>query len=453
MIDTLLSSSEEEDLDSSSTTTMSVAHEKENVSKKPQKKEGATTPSTPVSPIKKLTLKDIQLPDIMDSPNKNYKWDTMDNMDTPRLRQSHFWSLQGEIKSSVTSSKKILQLKPKRASIPTPPEPAPPEPERGSNVSKRKITAAPATNYNRPNITTRQTLEGSGPKVRLTRAALLKLKSQASRKPNNFNFNNNNSSYQQPPRKSKPKAYLRPWQTNMKHPSSSRNNLLSPPNSPKIHQLPLNRPRSLQTYARPHQANVKQSSSNHPTILSPPNSPTINQLPLNTPRSLQTYAQQANMKQPSSSRNNILSPPNTPHQANMKQSSSNHPNIFSPPNTPKIRKLPLTQPRSPRMKTSSQTMHNGKVRLNRSALLKLKQSQELSNKKNTLQDWDNQRLGIPPIKYLEIPNSPTKLNLTDDDMEHPNDLARKKFHQLFGKSKTNNKPKSHKTKTNVYTKN
>jgi hypothetical protein len=389
---TLLSSlEEEEDVDSSSTTTMPVAHAKENVSK-PQEKDDAA-PSTPVPPIQKLTLKDIQLSDIMDimdSPNNN-----RDTMDTPLQHQSQFWSLQGEIKSSVTSSRKILQLKPERASIPAPPEPEP-ERERGSNVSKRKITAAPATNYNRPSITTRQTLDGSGPKVRLTRAALLKLKSQEPRKPNNFNNNNNNNtnnnSYQQPRRKSKPKTYLRPWQTNMKKPSSSTNNVLSPPNSPKIHKLPLNRPRSPHTYARPWQTNMKQSSSNHPTILSPPNSP-------------------------------------------------------------KIHKLPLNRPRSPRMKTSSQTMHNGKVRLTRSALLKLKQSQELSNKKNTLQDWDNQRLGIPPIKYLEIPNSPTKLNLTDDDMEHPNDLARKKFRQLFEKSKTNNKPKSLKTKANVYTKN
>lgn len=99
---------------------------------------------------------------------------------------------------------------------------------------------------------------------------------------------------------------------------------------------------------------------------------------------------------------------------------------------PHIDKLPGRRSRS---RPGSSRVQTGKVRLTRSTLLKLRQAQEKAATQMTLQDMDNQRLGIPPVKFLEVPNSPTKIDFEDDEMEHPNDIARRKLRELFDDNK------------------
>lgn len=345
--------------------------------------EEASSPSSaPLSPFEHLTLVDLTIPNILDSPNNK----TI-AVDVPVQRKSQFWSLQEDegavTKSSIAPSvRKRLQLNRDSKDNNLILSAIPALPERNSIFPNRRsatipaATAAPSatSTFSRPSITTRQTLDGSGPKVRLTRAALLKLQSrqpvQKSQKPNSSSNSNTNYTQRQ---KSIRRTYARPWRLQQKEQPESNVVATSPHNSPpRIKKLPI-------THRSPQQRAKRRSWQ---TKLAP---------------------------QPPSSKKATTTPPSSP---------------------PTIHKLPARK--SPRIQSEKRTYHSGKVRLTRAAMLKLKQSQFQAQKSTTTQkDWDNQRLGIPPIKILEVPRSPTKLNFTDEEMEHPNDIARNKFQQQF----------------------
>eukprot|EP00980_Cylindrotheca_fusiformis_P004130 scaffold899_cov80-Cylindrotheca_fusiformis.AAC.3 len=309
--------------------------------------------SLPESPMKKLTLSSLTVPDIMDSPNNK----TI-AVDIPRQRQSQFWSLQDETKTPLLSLKQ-------RVSITVPALKGGVEEATPSVFPEPKISPTPAANNcNRSNndITTKQTLDGAGPKVRLTRAAMLKLKSRPLQQ-------------QEPAAQSKLKS--RPG------PSAQAN---IPNTTTTTSQQTRRRTSSKRSYPRP-----------------------------------------------------WLTSPSNPKKPPVHTNTSTKDNGGGPtPKTPTIRKLPV---KTRRVKPQVHPPPGTTVRLTRSAMLKLKQSQQQQNATQTLQDWDNQRLGIPPIKYLEIPNSPTKIDFDDDDMEHPNDIARQKLQlqqQQFGVRTTRN---------------
>mmetsp|Transcript_43623 Transcript_43623/g.105220 ORF Transcript_43623/g.105220 Transcript_43623/m.105220 type:complete len:436 (+) Transcript_43623:204-1511(+) len=299
-------------------------------------------------------------------------------------RQSQFWSLQGDKRSSIASGLSKINKRPQQPPIynKTPLQ----EPKETLNIASsspsdlngllhvspvtspaaicttrtspkpKSSSPTPTKSTSNRTVTTRENLEGTGPKVRLTRAEVLRLKakeqqqqqqkqqSKREEKALKPRFFNNNRQPSRTPRQQK--DYPKPWLVS----SDSKNK--TPPKT-------------------------RTSRTGTSRLQEPPLStgkePQINQLPGRRRRS---------------------------------------------------RSKPAT------MTTTAQQPGN-KVRLTRSAILKLRQSQEKAANQMTLQDMDNQRLGIPPVKYLEIPTSPTKINFDDDEMEHPNDIARRKLRQLF----------------------
>ncbi|CAJ1935900.1 unnamed protein product [Cylindrotheca closterium] len=293
--------------------------------------------------------------------------------------QSQFWSLQDSRRSSVTST---------LSKIKRPPQPSPSIHKSPVQVPKETVDAAsldldisfqvspvtspaaictmpatrpPSPKFNKSSnrtVTTRETMEGPGPKVRMTRSTLLRLKGKEKQrqqkqkqkhdetalKPRTNGFVN--SKLQTRSRIPRQKDYPKPWLVSDAKKATSR------------------------------------TRTGHATTQQGPDPSTTGK-------------------------------------------------------EPQISQLPGRRSRSkPAAKT---TQAPGKVRLTRSAILKLRQSQEKAANQVTQQDLDNQRLGIPPVKFLQIPNSPTKIDFEDDEMEHPNDIARRKLRELFD---GNSKPKA-----------
>ncbi|KAL3939467.1 MAG: hypothetical protein SGBAC_005815 [Bacillariaceae sp.] len=301
--------------------------------------------------------------------------DDTESVSTPvREPKSRFWSLQGRrssIASTLSKSKR-----PRPAPIYKSPVQEPKEAANEASLDSKCLNVSPVTSPARirlmsvpkplspmptkssnRTVTTRETLQGSGPKVRLTRAALLKLKAQG-------------------------KQQLQQQQRNL--PKRDETALKTRTNGFVNKRQPARTPR--------------QADYPKPWLVSDSRKTTSSTRATRSPRPL-------------------AEPCSTGKE-------------------PQINHLPGRRSRS---RPAPMTKQTGKVRLTRSAILQLRQSQEKAAAQMTLQDMDNQRLGIPPVKFLEIPKSPTKINFEDDEMEHPNDIARRKLRQLFD---DNSKPKA-----------